>query len=192
MAFRSRINRHLLTVGSFWTDFVYALIFFVFLLFVTPCLVVAVRRCMEWIPIKKKKNPREGRHYLISFILTKQGVILTVLLTFINLKTEILWRSQCLKFLIFNVLKAYFGYGLGFDKTTTLDKSLSSTILINSVCRFLDNSQHYVVSKNNKSNIFLYQLVDCPNTNFRPLNLLNLTSKLSWVPRTWSISLMGF
>ena len=30
IGFNSRINRHLLTVGSFWTDFLYALIFLCF------------------------------------------------------------------------------------------------------------------------------------------------------------------
>ena len=54
--FTSRINRHLLIVGSFWTDFLYAVTFFVLLFLVTPCLVVAVQPCMEWIPIKKKSE----------------------------------------------------------------------------------------------------------------------------------------
>ena len=45
---KSRIYRHLLTVGSFKTDFLYALIFsFLFLFHVAPCLVVAVQPCME-------------------------------------------------------------------------------------------------------------------------------------------------
>ena len=44
--FKSRINRHLLTVGSLLTDFLYALTFLCFF-FVTPCLVVAVQPCME-------------------------------------------------------------------------------------------------------------------------------------------------
>ena len=52
--FKSRINRHLLTVDSFLTDFLYALIFVVLLFFVTPCLVVAVQPCMERIAILKK------------------------------------------------------------------------------------------------------------------------------------------
>ena len=51
--FRSRINRHLLTLGSFQTDFLCALIFFVLLFLVTPCLVVAVQPCMVLISIKK-------------------------------------------------------------------------------------------------------------------------------------------
>ena len=45
--FKSRINRHLLTVGSFQRDFLYALIFFVLLFLVTQCLVVAVHLCMK-------------------------------------------------------------------------------------------------------------------------------------------------
>ena len=45
--FKSRINRHLLTVGSFKTDFLYPVIFFVLFFLVTPCLVVAVQPCME-------------------------------------------------------------------------------------------------------------------------------------------------
>ena len=51
--FKSRINRHHLTVGSFWTDFLDAVIFFVLLFLVTSCLVVTFQPCMEWIPIKK-------------------------------------------------------------------------------------------------------------------------------------------
>ena len=44
--FKSRINRHLLTVGSFETDFLYSLL--VMLLFlVTPVTVVAVQPCMK-------------------------------------------------------------------------------------------------------------------------------------------------
>ena len=44
--FKSRISRHLLTVGSFETDFLYDVIFFVLLFLVTPCFVVAVQLCM--------------------------------------------------------------------------------------------------------------------------------------------------
>ena len=53
-------NRHLLIVGSFWRDFLYALIFFCFFFLVTPCLAVAVQPCVEWIPffLKKKKKKR--------------------------------------------------------------------------------------------------------------------------------------
>ena len=32
---------------------------FVLLFLVTPCLVVAVQLCMEWIPIKKKKQQQQ-------------------------------------------------------------------------------------------------------------------------------------
>ena len=49
--FKSRINRHLLTVGSFERDFLCAVIFFVLLSLVTPCLAVAVQPYMECIPI---------------------------------------------------------------------------------------------------------------------------------------------
>ena len=34
----------------------YAIIFFVLLFLATPCLIVAVQPCMEWIPIKKKRK----------------------------------------------------------------------------------------------------------------------------------------
>ena len=53
---KSRINRHLLTVGFFLNRFPVCLNLFLFLFLVTPCLVVAVQPCMEWIPIKKKKT----------------------------------------------------------------------------------------------------------------------------------------
>ena len=45
--FTSRINRHLLTVGSFKKYFLYAIIFFVLLFLVTPRLLVVVQPCME-------------------------------------------------------------------------------------------------------------------------------------------------
>ena len=51
--FKSRINRHLLTVGSFYKDFLYDLTLLWFFFFVTACLVVAVQSCMGWISIKK-------------------------------------------------------------------------------------------------------------------------------------------
>ena len=50
--FNSRINKYLLTVGSFKRDFLYVLILSGFLL-VTSRLAVAVQPCMEWIPIKE-------------------------------------------------------------------------------------------------------------------------------------------
>ena len=55
--FRSRINRHLLSLDSFWTVFLQAfhIFFFPFLFLVTPCLLVALQPCMAWIPIRKKK-----------------------------------------------------------------------------------------------------------------------------------------
>ena len=49
--FKSRINRNLLTVDSLKRFPVWFNIFVPFFL-VTPCLVVAVQPCMEWIPIK--------------------------------------------------------------------------------------------------------------------------------------------
>ena len=49
--FKSIINRHILTVGSFWTDFLYPVVFFVLFFLVTPYIVVAVLPCMGWIPI---------------------------------------------------------------------------------------------------------------------------------------------
>ena len=54
--FKSRIHRHLLTVDFFLTNFLYAIIFFALLFLVTPCLIVAVQPCMEWIPIKEKEK----------------------------------------------------------------------------------------------------------------------------------------
>ena len=42
IGFKSRINRHLLTVGSFKSDFLYALIFFVLLFLVILCLIAVV------------------------------------------------------------------------------------------------------------------------------------------------------
>ena len=46
--FKSRIKWHLLSVGSFWTDFLYALIFLYFFFLVTPWLAVAVKPYMEF------------------------------------------------------------------------------------------------------------------------------------------------
>ena len=48
---KSRINRHLVAVGSFWTDFLCGLLFLV-----TSCLFVVVQPCMEWIRIKKRRD----------------------------------------------------------------------------------------------------------------------------------------
>ena len=45
--FKSRINRHLLSVGFCYTDFLYAITFSVLLFLVSPCLIVAVQPCME-------------------------------------------------------------------------------------------------------------------------------------------------
>ena len=50
-SFKSKINRHLLTVG-FSKEIPVRFNLFVLLFFVTPCFVVAVKPCMEWIPIK--------------------------------------------------------------------------------------------------------------------------------------------
>ena len=52
--FKSGINRHLLTVGSFWRGFLYAFNLFVLLFLVTPCLSVAVQSC--WSEPQLKKN----------------------------------------------------------------------------------------------------------------------------------------
>ena len=77
--FKSRINRHLLTVGSFETDFLCALIFFMLLFLVTPCLVVAVQPCMECFPIKKKFvcmnlwHAKIFYHYLVGGLLDWVG-----------------------------------------------------------------------------------------------------------------------
>ena len=45
--FKSRIDRHHLIAGSFETDFLYAVIFFVLPFLVVPCLVVAAQPFME-------------------------------------------------------------------------------------------------------------------------------------------------
>ena len=47
--FMSKINRHLLTLGSLLK--ISGMLFFLLLFLVTPCLVVAVQSCMKWIPI---------------------------------------------------------------------------------------------------------------------------------------------
>ena len=52
---KSRVNRQLL---SFLNSFPIRFLSFSCLLFVTPCLVVAVQRCMDLIPIKKKTEIR--------------------------------------------------------------------------------------------------------------------------------------
>ena len=51
-ALNSRVNRELLTV-AFLNRFPVCCNLFLLLFFVTPCLVVAVQPCMEWVPIKK-------------------------------------------------------------------------------------------------------------------------------------------
>ena len=54
--FKSSINRHLLTVYRFFLNrFPIGCNPVVLLFLVTPCLVLAVEPCMEWITIKKKK-----------------------------------------------------------------------------------------------------------------------------------------
>ena len=53
--FKSRIKRHLLTVG-FSKQSLCPLIFLCFFFLVTACLVVAVQPCMEWISIKNWKK----------------------------------------------------------------------------------------------------------------------------------------
>ena len=51
-------------IGSFQRDFLDTLIFYVLLFLVTPCLIVAVQPCMEWIPSKKKDSmPFIGQPY---------------------------------------------------------------------------------------------------------------------------------
>ena len=44
---KSRISRHILTLGCVQTDFLHALIFCTSFFFATPCLIVAVQPCME-------------------------------------------------------------------------------------------------------------------------------------------------
>ena len=53
--FESRINRHLLTICSFQTDFLYIWFNLFVVILGTPCLVVAVQLCMEWVPIKEEE-----------------------------------------------------------------------------------------------------------------------------------------
>ena len=90
---KSRIIRHLLTVGSFWADFMYALIF-LFLFLVTSCLVMAVQPCMEWIPIKKMK------HLLFK---TKMFLLLSIKTPISHQKTDLIRQKlfsffkQCFK-----------------------------------------------------------------------------------------------
>ena len=57
-SFKSRINKHLLTVGSLQRDLLYPLIFlyFFFLQLHARNSPLAVHPCMEGIPIQKKKN----------------------------------------------------------------------------------------------------------------------------------------
>ena len=63
--FKCRNNRHLM-VDSFWTGFLYALIFLCLLFLVTPYLVVTVELCMEWIPVKKNISRWIGQENLID------------------------------------------------------------------------------------------------------------------------------
>ena len=50
--FKSALKRHLLTVDSVLTDFLYALTLLWFFFFVAPCLIVSVQPRIKWIPIK--------------------------------------------------------------------------------------------------------------------------------------------
>ena len=61
-SFKSWIDRNLLTVGSFFLKrFPGCFYLFVLLFLVTPCLVVAVWLCVEWISIKKKSYSPKSR-----------------------------------------------------------------------------------------------------------------------------------
>ena len=42
---------------------------FVFLFLVTPCVVVAVQPCMEWIPIEKEKKKKKTSE---TYVVTKK------------------------------------------------------------------------------------------------------------------------
>ena len=52
--FKSRVNRHSLSLGSFWIALPYFFDLFSLLFLVTPYLVVAAQPCMKWIPIFEK------------------------------------------------------------------------------------------------------------------------------------------
>ena len=56
--FKSRSNRHLLSLGSFYSAFIFTFHLFLLLSVVTSCLIVAFKPCMESIPIEItiKKN----------------------------------------------------------------------------------------------------------------------------------------
>ena len=84
--FKSRINGHLLNVGSFQTDFLYAIIFFVLLFLVNPCLIVAVQPCIEWILIKKKgRRDAWSWFFLIQIDKPFYKLILSILVSMANL-----------------------------------------------------------------------------------------------------------
>ena len=92
--FKSRINRHFLAVGSFETYFLYDLIFWCFFFLVTPCLIVAVQSCMEWIPFKKKLYNDNCCHcsfccYYFSSILLKSHERIIIIRIMINKNTNI-------------------------------------------------------------------------------------------------------
>ena len=52
--FKSRVDRHSLSLGSFWIALLYFFDLFSLLFLVTPYLVVAAQPCMKWIPIFEK------------------------------------------------------------------------------------------------------------------------------------------
>ena len=65
--FKSRINRHLLSVGSFYRDFLYALIFLCFFFLVTWCCSVLHGRAYF-----KKKKHLGIRHFIKSALYLKK------------------------------------------------------------------------------------------------------------------------
>ena len=72
--FKSRINRHLLTVGFLKR---FSVCFNIFVL-QTPCLVVAVQSCMERIPIKKSE-------FILWGIIEKKKTLPSVKIAFIGI-----------------------------------------------------------------------------------------------------------
>ena len=76
----------------FLNRFPVCLNFFLFLCLVSPCLVVAVHPCMEWIPIKKKENRMKCPTWkrltssfgIFFYLIFTENLILTTLFAAIN------------------------------------------------------------------------------------------------------------
>ena len=57
---KSRINRHLFNCRLFLNRLPVCFNLFVFVFLLTPCLIVTVQSCMEWIPILKKSCKKKS------------------------------------------------------------------------------------------------------------------------------------